>query len=56
MMVESESELCNRGNNTSYMYLDVRLTPEREYLLITHIPLLFRAKVCVVTYLLVLLC
>jgi hypothetical protein len=31
VLVESESELCNRGNNTSYIYiLGVRLTPERE--------------------------
>jgi hypothetical protein len=27
VLVESESELCNRGNNTSYIYLAVRLTP-----------------------------
>jgi hypothetical protein len=30
MLVESESKLCNRGNNTLYIYLGVRLTPDRE--------------------------
>jgi hypothetical protein len=30
VLVESKSELCNRGNNTSYVFLAVRLTPERE--------------------------
>jgi hypothetical protein len=41
-MVESESELCNRDNNTSHIYLGVRLTPERESVcgdLLTCIPL-----------------
>jgi hypothetical protein len=30
VLVESESELCTRGNNTSHVYFSVRLTPERE--------------------------
>jgi hypothetical protein len=30
VLVESESELCTRGNNTSHIYLSVRPTPERE--------------------------
>jgi hypothetical protein len=45
VLVESESELCIRGNNTSYIYL-----------LITCIPLLFLANACVVTCSLVFLC
>jgi hypothetical protein len=43
VLVESESELCTRGNNTSHIYLSVRPTPERE-------------RVCVVTCSLVFLC
>jgi hypothetical protein len=30
VLVESESELCTRGNNTSHIYLSVRPTLERE--------------------------
>jgi hypothetical protein len=32
VLIEPKSELCNRGNNTSYIYiyLGVRLTRERE--------------------------
>jgi hypothetical protein len=30
VLVESESDLCTRGNNTSHIYLSVRPTPERE--------------------------
>jgi hypothetical protein len=30
VLVESESELCTRGNNTSHIYLSVRPTSERE--------------------------
>jgi hypothetical protein len=46
VLVESESELYNRGNHTSHIYFGVRLTREREYLLITCIPLLFLEKAC----------